>query len=75
MNNLLRCVLRLPGDTMDRVDEFASVASVALRCNVPRAAVVRAALIVWLDIAEEVNPAQVIAAINAALVPRGRKPE
>lgn len=74
MINLLRCVLRLPGDTLDRVDELAGAASVALFCDVPRAAVVRAALTAWLDIADEVNPEQVIEAIRVAMVKRGRKP-
>lgn len=74
MINLLRCVLRLPGNTLDRVDEIAGSASIALLCDVPRAAVVRAALTAWLDIAEDVNPEQVVEAIRAAMVKRGRKP-
>lgn len=73
MINLLRCVLRLPGDMLDRVDELASVASVALVCDVPRAAVVRAALTAWLDAADERNPKHIIEAIRVAMIKRGRK--
>ena len=74
MINLLRCVLRLPGDTLDRIDEIASVASVALVCDVSRAAVIRAALTAWLDIADEADPTHMIEAIRVAMVKRGRKP-
>ena len=74
MIDLLRCVLRLPGDTLDRIDEIASVASVALVCNVSRAAVIRAALTTWLDLADEVDPKQIVEAIRVAIVKRGRKP-
>lgn len=73
MIDLLRCVLRLPGHTLDRIDELARVASVALRRDVPRAAVVRAALTGWLDSADESNPKQIIEAIRAAMLTRGRK--
>ena len=73
MINLLRCVLRLPGGTLDRIDEIASVASVALVCNVSRAAVIRAALTTWLDLADEVDPKQNVEAIRVAMVKRGRK--
>lgn len=73
MINLLRCVLRLPNDTLDRIDEIAGAASVALHRDVPRAAVVRAALTTWLDSADEVNPKQVIEAVRVAMVKRGRK--
>jgi hypothetical protein len=59
---------------IDRVDEIASVASVALVCDVSRAAVIRAALTSWLDVAEEVDPKHMIEAIRVAMVKRGRKP-
>jgi predicted transcriptional regulator len=71
--SLLRCVLRLPDDMLERVDEIASVASVALVCDVSRAAVIRAALTTWLELADEVEPKQLIEAIRVAMVKRGRK--
>jgi predicted transcriptional regulator len=71
--SLLRCVLRLPDDMLERVDEIASVASVALVCDVSRAAVIRAALTTWLDLADEIDPKQMIEAIRVAMVKRGRK--
>ena len=58
---------------LDRIDDLAEVASVALVCDVPRAAVVRAALTVWLDWADERNPSQFIEAIRGAMIKRGRK--
>lgn len=74
MISLLRCVLRLPGDTLNRIDEIASVASVALVRDVSRAAVIRAALTTWLDVVDEVDPKQMVEAIRVAMVKRGRKP-
>jgi hypothetical protein len=58
---------------LERVDEIASVASVALVCDVSRAAVIRAALTTWLELADEVEPKQLIEAIRVAMVKRGRK--
>ena len=74
MIGLLRCVLRVPGDMLARIDEIADAASVALRCEVSRAAVVRAALAEWLDAVDECNRSQFIEAIRVAMVKRGRKP-
>ena len=73
MIHLLRCVLRRPDNTVDRIDELASVASVALVCDVSRAAVIRAAITAWLDAADERNPKLIVEAIRVAMIKRGRK--
>jgi hypothetical protein len=72
---LRRSVLRFSPGTRDRLDELAGVASAALQREVPRSAVVRAALGAWLDAIDDADPAQLIEAIRASLVKRGRKPQ
>jgi predicted transcriptional regulator len=72
---LLRSVLRLSPGTRDRLDELAGMASAALQREVPRSAVVRAAVGAWLDAIDDADPAQLIEAIRASLVKRGRKPQ
>lgn len=74
MTALLRSVLRFQPATRDRLDELAELASGVLRCDVPRAAVVRAAVCAWLASNESADPAQLIEAIRASQVKRGRKP-
>jgi predicted transcriptional regulator len=71
--DLLRCVMRLPGPMVDRLDRIANEASRALRCEVSRAAVVRAAIEVWLDVIERGSRQQFIERIRASTMKRGRK--
>jgi predicted transcriptional regulator len=71
--DLLRCVMRLPGPTVDRLDQIADEASSALRCEVSRAAVVRAAIEGWLDGIERGSREELIARIRASTRKRGRK--
>jgi hypothetical protein len=73
MTALLRSVLRFQPATQDRLDELAELASAVLRCDVPRAAVVRAAVSAWLSSSESADPAQLIESIRASKVKRGRK--
>ena len=75
MIDLLRCVMRLPALTITRLDQIATSASVALRCEVLRAAVLRAAVDAWLDFVERDRPEQFIEEIRASMVKRGRKPQ
>jgi hypothetical protein len=51
----------------------AVLASSALRCDVPRAAVVRAAVDAWLATIASADPAQIIEAIRISRVKRGKK--
>jgi hypothetical protein len=70
---LRRSVLRFRPGTQERLDEVADLASRALKCNVSRAAVTRAAVEEWVDAASSADPALLMASIQAALVKRGRK--
>jgi hypothetical protein len=65
--------MRLPALTIDRLDKIATSASVALRCEVSRAAVLRAAVDTWLDFVERDRPEEFIDEIRASMVKRGRK--
>jgi hypothetical protein len=71
--DLLRCVMRLPGPTVARLDQIANEASRALLCEVSRAAVVRAAIEGWLDGIERSSREELIARIRASTRKRGRK--
>lgn len=73
MTTLHRSVPRFTPGMRDRLDELASLASAALRREVPRSAVLRAAVGAWLEANEHANPAQLIEEIRAALVNRGRR--
>ena len=73
MKLLQRNVLRFPPAIQDRLDEVAELASGALHCKVPRAAVVRAAVDDWLGAVESADPALLVEAIRTSMVPRGRK--
>jgi hypothetical protein len=73
--DLLRCVMRLPALTVSRLDAIATSASVALRCEVSRAAVIRAAVDTWLEFVERDRPEELIEEIRAAMIKRGRKPQ
>jgi ribonuclease PH len=70
---LRRSVLRFRPGTQERLDEVADLASRALKCNVSRAAVTRAAVEEWVDAVSSADPALLMASIQAALVKRGRK--
>jgi hypothetical protein len=71
---LERNVLRFQPAMRARLDELAKRASSVLRCDVPRAAVVRAAVSAWLATIERADPAQLIEAIRRSQVKRGKKP-
>jgi hypothetical protein len=75
MTALLRSVLRFQPATQDRLDALAELASGVLHCEVPRAAVVRAAVGAWLTSSESGDPAHLIEAIRASQLKRGRKPK
>jgi hypothetical protein len=63
---MLRSVLYVAEETTMRLDGVALEASRVLACEVPRSAVVRAAVIAWLDGAERRPREIVIQAIRAA---------
>lgn len=73
MTALHRSVLRLSPSMRDRLDELAGLASTALRREVPRSAVLRAAIGAWLEANEHADPAQLVEEIRTALISRGRK--
>ena len=73
MTVLERSVLRFHPATRERLDELAVLASSVLRCDVPRAAVVRAAVDAWLTTSASADPAQIIEAIRVSRVKRGKK--
>ena len=70
---LHRSVLRLSPVMRDRLDELADLASTALRREVPRSAVLRAAVDAWLEANKHAAPAQIFEEIRASLISRGRK--
>ena len=73
MTALRRNVLRFQPATGERLDALAKRASRVLRCNVSRAAVVRAAVSAWLASSENADPVAIIEAIRASVVKRGNK--
>ncbi len=73
MIDLFRCVMRLPAPMIRRLDEIADDASAALRCEVSRAAVLRAGVDVWFEVVQGLSRKQLIDAIRASIVKRGRK--
>ena len=70
---LTRKVLRFPEGTITRLDQMATLAGTALDCKVSRSTVARAAIVEWLDAAEQGDPAKSFALIQTAIVRRGRK--
>jgi hypothetical protein len=70
---LHRSVTRFDPRTRERLDDLADQASSVLRHQVPRTAVIRAAVTFWLARSESADRAQIIEAIRVALVPRGKK--
>ncbi len=73
MTTLERSVLRFQPATRARLYALAKRASTVLRCDVPRAAVVRAAVRAWLAASESADPAQIVEAIRTSQVKRGKK--
>lgn len=73
MTVLRRSVLRIQPGTQERLDEVAYLASQVLKCEVSRAAVMRAAVEEWVEAVESADPKLLMASIKAALVKRGRK--
>lgn len=73
MTVLHRSVTRFDPLTQERLDELAGQASGVLAVDVPRTAVVRAAVTFWLARNESADRAQIIEAIRRALIPRGKK--
>jgi hypothetical protein len=73
MEKLQRCVVAFPISIVARLDKLAEMASNALRCDVPRAAVLRAITETWLDATEDGDPAPIVESIQAAMLKRGRK--
>jgi hypothetical protein len=69
-----RSVLRVQPATRARLDALAKRASAVLRCDVPRAAVARAAVSAWLATIDGADPAQLIEAIRRSQVKRRKKP-
>jgi len=65
--------LRFPEGTITRLDQMATQASAVLGCNVSRSTVARAAIVEWLDAAEQGDLAESVARIRTAIVRRGRK--
>jgi hypothetical protein len=73
VSTLKRNVLRFEPECQDRLDEIADFAGTILQCEVSRAAVVRAAVQAWLTANAGIRPEQVVEAIRAAMMKRGRK--
>ena len=73
MTALHRSVLRLTPGMRDRLDELAGLASAALQREVPRSAVLRAAVGAWLEANRHAAPAQLIEQIRGSLINRGRR--
>ena len=73
MTILTRKVQRLTPAMCERLDELAELAGNALNRNVPRAAVVRAAVGDWLATTDNDKLEKVIEAIRLSIVKRGRK--
>lgn len=73
VTTLHRSVLRFTPRMRDRLDQLASRASTALRCDVLRSAVLRAAIDAWLEANKHADPAQLVETIRASLIHRGRR--
>jgi hypothetical protein len=73
MTVLHRSVTRFDPLTQERLDDLADQASDVLAVDVPRTAVVRAAVTFWLARSESADRAHIVEAIRLALVPRGKK--
>jgi hypothetical protein len=73
MIDLLRCVMRLPTPMIDRLDQIAEDASVSLRCEVSRAAVLRAVVLICFGFVEGISREKLLETIRVSVVKRGRK--
>jgi hypothetical protein len=77
VTNLKRQVQRFTPEMCGRLDDLAETAGDAIGRDVPRAALVRAAVTTLLTTADSTDSAdreRVIKAIRLALVKRGKKP-
>jgi hypothetical protein len=70
---LHRSVLRFSSGMRDQLDEQANMARTALRRDVSRSAVLRAAIRAWFEATEGADPVQIVEAIRVSLISRGRK--
>jgi hypothetical protein len=74
VTNLKRQVQRFTPEMCGRLDELAETAGDAIGRDVPRAALVRAAVTTLLTTADSADREKVIETIRLALVKRGKKP-
>ena len=70
---LARSVLRMSKETIEQLDDIVEMVNVVGGSKLSRASVMRAGLKMWIKIARDADPKEVIAAVIAAHVPRGRK--
>jgi hypothetical protein len=73
VTSLRRNVLRLSAGAQARLDELADMASTALRRDVSRSAVARAAIGAWLEASDTADPADLVEKIRASVIKQGRK--
>ena len=72
-SRLPRVVLRLSNEMIDDLDDIVDMLVGIGYKQLSRAAVMRAALTMWVEIAKDASPAKVADAVCKAHVPRGRK--
>ena len=72
-STLARSVLRMPKETIEQLDEIVEMVNHAGSSKLSRASVMRAGLKMWIEVARDTDPKEVIAAVLAAHVPRGRR--
>ena len=70
---LARSVLRMSKETIEQLDDIVAMVNVVNGSKLSRASVMRAGLKMWIEIARDADPKEVIAAVLAAHVPRGRR--
>ena len=70
---LARSVLRMPNETLEQLDAIVELVNHVGNGKLSRASVMRAGLKMWIEIAKTADPKEVIAAVLAAHVPRGRR--
>ncbi len=72
-STLARSVVRMPNETLEQLNDIVAMVNVANGSKLSRASVMRAGLKMWIENATDADPKEVIAAVVAAHVPRGRK--
>lgn len=70
---LARSVLRMSSETIEQLDDIVEMVNGVGGRKLSRASVMRAGMKMWIEIARDADPKEVIAAVLAAHVPRGRK--